>query len=76
MLNPCTNQSCQWIEGETSYSKDGTTNGWLQMTGRRWYPTVETLEDGTLIVIGGDNSESPTQLLLIGAGHQAHRSTR
>lgn len=26
------------------------------MTGRRWYPTVESLEDGTLIVIGGDKN--------------------
>ncbi|KAJ6629521.1 glyoxal oxidase N-terminus-domain-containing protein [Mycena sp. CBHHK59/15] len=26
-----------------------------QMTTRRWYPTVETLEDGTAIIIGGCN---------------------
>ena len=26
------------------------------MTGRRWYPTIETLEDGSQIVIGGDKN--------------------
>lgn len=26
------------------------------MTGNRWYPTAEALEDGSLIVIGGDNN--------------------
>ncbi|KAJ6489515.1 glyoxal oxidase [Mycena vitilis] len=41
-LVPCDDGSCNWIVGE-------------QMTTRRWYPTVETLEDGTAIIIGGCN---------------------
>jgi hypothetical protein len=56
MLNPCTDQKCNWIEGYTDYTTNGNTNGYLQMTGRRWYPTVEVLEDGTMIVIGGDKN--------------------
>ncbi|WWD18903.1 hypothetical protein CI109_103359 [Kwoniella shandongensis] len=59
MLNPCTDESCEYIQGETSftsYSGGDDTGGWLQMTGRRWYPMVETLEDGSLIIIGGDKN--------------------
>jgi hypothetical protein len=54
MLNPCSDQSCEWIQGETSYNASAGTGGWLKMTGRRWYPMVEVLEDGSLIVIGAD----------------------
>ncbi|KAI9435759.1 glyoxal oxidase [Lactarius indigo] len=39
-LNPCDDNSCDWILTGT-------------MTTRRWYPSVETLEDGSLIIIGG-----------------------
>ncbi|KAI9463565.1 glyoxal oxidase [Lactarius psammicola] len=39
-LNPCDDNSCDWIPAGT-------------MTTRRWYPSVETLEDGSLIIIGG-----------------------
>ncbi|KAI9637230.1 glyoxal oxidase N-terminus-domain-containing protein [Dioszegia hungarica] len=56
MLNPCTDQKCNWIEGYTDYTTNGNTKGYLQMTSRRWYPTVEVLEDGTMIVIGGDKN--------------------
>ncbi|WVW85784.1 hypothetical protein I302_107822 [Kwoniella bestiolae CBS 10118] len=57
MLNPCTDESCQYIQGETSYSINAeNTGGWLQMTGRRWYPMVEALPDGSLIIIGGDKN--------------------
>jgi hypothetical protein len=56
MLNPCSDKSCSWIQGTTSYSTTGDTGGWLQMTGRRWYPMVEVLEDGSMIVIGGDQN--------------------
>ncbi|GFZ49322.1 hypothetical protein JCM24511_07442 [Saitozyma sp. JCM 24511] len=56
MLNPCSDKSCNWIQGTTSYSTTGDTGGWLQMTGRRWYPMVEVLEDGCMIVIGGDQN--------------------
>ncbi|KAK8854946.1 hypothetical protein IAR55_003685 [Kwoniella newhampshirensis] len=56
MLNPCTDESCEYIQGSTSYSTAQDTGGWLQMTGRRWYPMVEELEDGSLIIIGGDKN--------------------
>ncbi|PLW32204.1 hypothetical protein PCANC_18930 [Puccinia coronata f. sp. avenae] len=42
LLNPCNDNSCQWVES-------------TPMTTRRWYPTLETLEDGTIIIIGGDD---------------------
>ncbi|KAI8451196.1 copper radical oxidase [Phakopsora pachyrhizi] len=42
LLNPCDDNSCGWTE---------TT----AMTTRRWYPTLETLEDGSIIIIGGDD---------------------
>lgn len=56
MINPCTDESCEYIQGETNYNKSQGMGGWLQMTGKRWYPTVETLEDGSVIVIGGDKN--------------------
>lgn len=57
MLNPCEDQSCEYIQGDQPLNQnDGDTGGWLQMTGRRWYPMVEVLEDGSLIIIGGDNN--------------------
>lgn len=40
LLNPCEDNTCDW-----SLSPAQTV--------QRWYPTVETLEDGTLIIIGG-----------------------
>lgn len=55
MLTPCTDSKCQWVQGVTSYALD-YTGGWLQLTSRRWYPTVETLEDGSMIIIGGDKN--------------------
>ncbi|SGY66362.1 BQ5605_C004g02665 [Microbotryum silenes-dioicae] len=41
-LNVCTDKKCDWIDDGSNY-----------MTTRRWYPTLETLEDGSMIVIGG-----------------------
>ncbi|SCV72721.1 BQ2448_4258 [Microbotryum intermedium] len=41
-LDVCTDQKCDWIDDGSNY-----------MTTRRWYPTLETLEDGSMIVIGG-----------------------
>lgn len=41
-LNVCTDQSCDWTDYQSNY-----------MTTRRWYPTLEGLETGDLIVIGG-----------------------
>lgn len=40
LFNPTADGSSEWTE----------TAG---MTSRRWYPTVETLEDGSVIIIGG-----------------------
>ncbi|KZP19871.1 copper radical oxidase [Athelia psychrophila] len=41
ILNPCDNDNCDW---ETL----------AQLTTRRWYPTLETLPDGSAIILGGD----------------------
>ncbi|KIM83331.1 glyoxal oxidase [Piloderma croceum F 1598] len=40
LLNPCDDESCNWIIDNP-------------MTTRRWYPTLETLEDGSMIILGG-----------------------
>jgi hypothetical protein len=40
LLDPCEDKKCNWVE-ET-------------MSTRRWYPTLETLDDGTMIIIGGN----------------------
>ncbi|KAF7321783.1 hypothetical protein MKEN_00700100 [Mycena kentingensis (nom. inval.)] len=39
-LVPCDDDSCEWDEP-------------VQMSTQRWYPTVETLADGSAIIIGG-----------------------
>ncbi|WFD36359.1 (methyl)glyoxal oxidase [Malassezia cuniculi] len=41
-LNPCTDQSCQWVDEESN-----------QMNRERWYPTVEPLRDGSVAILGG-----------------------
>ena len=57
LLDPCDDESCSWTQGVQPFNTtSGTTGGWLQMTGSRWYPTIETLEDGSVIVIGGDGN--------------------
>ncbi|KAG6866368.1 hypothetical protein C0991_005289 [Blastosporella zonata] len=38
LLNPCDDGTCDWILSPVS-------------TDQRWYPTIETLEDGTLIIV-------------------------
>jgi len=40
LLDPCQDKNCNWREAS--------------MSTRRWYPTLETLEDGSLIIIGGN----------------------
>lgn len=40
MLNPCDNDDCDWFLVGS-------------MTTRRWYPTLETLQDGSIIIVGG-----------------------
>ncbi|EPQ30209.1 uncharacterized protein PFL1_02325 [Pseudozyma flocculosa PF-1] len=39
---PCDDGNCDWVEG-------------FKMAVRRWYPTVETLADGTLWIGGGED---------------------
>ncbi|WWC91234.1 uncharacterized protein L201_006176 [Kwoniella dendrophila CBS 6074] len=41
-LDPCDDESCEWLDNPTMY-----------MTSRRWYPTLETLEDGSAMIMGG-----------------------
>jgi hypothetical protein len=41
LINPCTDDSCTWSESG-------------RMLQRRWYPTCETLDDGSIIILGGD----------------------
>ncbi|TBU33724.1 copper radical oxidase [Dichomitus squalens] len=40
LINPCDDSSCEW-----TLTADMST--------RRWYPTLETLDDGSAIVLGG-----------------------
>jgi len=40
LFTPCDDGECEWQEIQ-------------EMTTRRWYPTLETLEDGSIIIIGG-----------------------
>ncbi|GAA5822519.1 hypothetical protein JCM5353_005467 [Sporobolomyces roseus] len=42
MINPCDDDSCQWTDDVNA------------MPLSRWYPTVETLPDGSAIIIGGE----------------------
>jgi len=41
-LDPCDDESCNWLDDQAMY-----------MTSRRWYPTLETLEDGSALIFGG-----------------------
>ncbi|CAE7079095.1 unnamed protein product [Rhizoctonia solani] len=40
LLDPCQDKKCNWVEAT--------------MSTRRWYPTLETLDDGSMIIIGGN----------------------
>ncbi|KAF8971281.1 hypothetical protein BDZ97DRAFT_1901791 [Flammula alnicola] len=40
LLTPCDGENCDWILSP-------------EQSGQRWYPTLETLEDGTMIILGG-----------------------
>ncbi|EIW82831.1 glyoxal oxidase [Coniophora puteana RWD-64-598 SS2] len=42
LLNPCDDGNCDWMLAPP-------------MTTRRWYPSLETLEDGRVIIMGGCN---------------------
>jgi hypothetical protein len=54
MLNADDSGSADYIQGAVTYDITQDTGGWLQMTSKRWYPTTETLGDGTIVIIGGD----------------------
>ncbi|ORX38711.1 putative glyoxal oxidase precursor [Kockovaella imperatae] len=55
MMDPCTDESCDWQQPNIgNFNLTSSAGGYLLMTSKRWYPTVETLEDGSVIVIGGD----------------------
>ncbi|KAL1408773.1 hypothetical protein Q8F55_005586 [Vanrija albida] len=56
MLTPSDDGQSEYVQGEVTLDITKDTGGYLQMTGKRWYPTVETLPDGSLIVIGGDKN--------------------
>lgn len=44
LLDPCDNDTnCQWV----------VNPGGTLLQSKRWYPTVETLEDGSVMIIGG-----------------------
>ncbi|KLO12283.1 glyoxal oxidase [Schizopora paradoxa] len=44
LLDPCDDGSCDWqVHSDNA------------MSTRRWYPSVETLPDGSVIIIGGDD---------------------
>ncbi|TFK16812.1 copper radical oxidase [Coprinopsis marcescibilis] len=40
LLDPCTDESCNWRMSP-------------HQSDQRWYPTLETLEDGSIIIVGG-----------------------
>ena len=42
LLDACDDESCNWLDNPAMY-----------MSTRRWYPTLETLEDGSAIILGG-----------------------
>ncbi|WOO82856.1 Aldehyde oxidase GLOX [Vanrija pseudolonga] len=46
LMTPCDDGSCPWYEGGNS----------LTMAAKRWYPTIEGLADGSVIVLGGDHN--------------------
>ncbi|KAI0057765.1 DUF1929-domain-containing protein [Artomyces pyxidatus] len=43
LLDPCDDDTCDWLIAANTSTK-------------RWYPTVETLDDGTVIILGGCRS--------------------
>lgn len=46
VITPCDDGSCGWQEGGDS----------LTMAKKRWYPTIEGLAEGNVMVIGGDEN--------------------
>ena len=61
MLTPCDDDSCPWEEGGAALTMTvGQTYGSLipadSTQGKRWYPTIEALGDGSLIILGGDKN--------------------
>ena len=42
LLDPCDDENCDWVDNPAMY-----------MSTQRWYPTLETLEDGSALIFGG-----------------------
>lgn len=45
LLTPCSDGTCQWSDDNPD-----------EMPLPRWYPTIETIEDGSVLIIGGSES--------------------
>lgn len=43
-MTPCSDETCNWMIDPTGIPVN------------RWYPTLETLEDGSVIIIGGEHN--------------------
>lgn len=64
VLTPCDDQSCEYEEGSADLTMTVSRGGAQQalastktdFQGKRWYPTIEALADGSLMVIGGDTN--------------------
>ena len=54
-IDPCTNDQCNWVE-------------WSDLQVNRWYPSVETLPNGTVAIVGGELCASESDM------SSAHRS--
>jgi len=54
MITPDDSGKVEYTQGAQTFFVNQDTGGWLQMQSKRWYPSVETLGDGTSVVIGGD----------------------
>jgi hypothetical protein len=48
-LEVCEDETCDWTDDGSNY-----------MTTRRWYPTLETLEDGTMIIVHSASAQPST----------------
>ena len=63
MLEPCDDDSCAWQEGSAALTmtvslglQTSLEGSLIKYQGNRWYPAVEKLGDGSVIVLGGDKN--------------------
>ncbi|RHZ89745.1 hypothetical protein Glove_11g53 [Diversispora epigaea] len=52
-FNPCTDKTCEWREDPKG------------LDAQRWYPTVITLNDGSLFIVGGSNQSTRVNTKII-----------